>query len=69
MASFIQYDDQTVVNLERVTHVYIMNDEKSACVYFMFDAMYGEHVNETKWIVKSQDDMARILARLNIEPI
>ena len=69
MARFIQYDNQVIVNLDVVTQVYIIDNDKHTNVYFVFDSMVEQSMNEAKWEVKSKIDLAKIVSKLNIEVI
>ena len=69
MARFIRYDNQVLVNLDLVTQIYITDNDKHTKVYFIFDAMENDTMNETLWEVKSKSDLAKIVAKLNVEYI
>ena len=58
----------SIVNLDKVTQIYPSISEKTETfnLYFMFDAMNNEEVNEVKWELNSRDEIELILSQLSI---
>mgnify|MGYP003660358322 CR=1 FL=1 len=65
MARFIQYDNQVIVNLDVVTKIVILDIQRQ--VFFTFGPVENE--DYVMWDIKSKEDLAKIVAKLNIEII
>ena len=62
MSNFIQYEDSTLVNLDRVA--YINPCDKTNCITFCFDSIAEDDVLHVCWIIESDEDFKDILSAI-----
>ena len=60
-----------IINLDKVTQIYPSICEKQGLfnLYFMFDAMNGEEINEVKWELGSVEEVEQILLSIEINDV
>jgi len=60
--------NNSIVNLGRVTAIYpsINEGNKIFNLYFVFDSMNDEQMNEVKWEFRSKDEIDIILEQLSV---
>lgn len=60
-----------IINLDKVTQIYpgVYAKQEVFKLYFMFDALNADDVNEAVWIFDSEDELNKVLSKLEITTI